>query len=145
VIWLQQFLNSVTLALLSTRVDCRQQWLTLEEYWIGTGYILKAFLPLAQQGSVAVCIASMAGHFTPRNPAYNSILKQPLEPDFITKMAPFVQNNPGATYGLSKLGVILMVEDQAWDWGQKGARIVSISPGTFDTPMGRQEAESQPK
>jgi NAD(P)-dependent dehydrogenase (short-subunit alcohol dehydrogenase family) len=33
-----------------------------------------------------------------------------------------------------------MVEDQAWEWGQKGARIVSVSPGTINTPMARQEA-----
>ena len=36
-----------------------------------------------------------------------------------------------------------MVEDQAWAWGQKGARIVSVSPGNINTPMGRQEASKQ--
>lgn len=117
----------------------------LEVNSIGTGHILKAFLPLAQQGSVAACIASMGGHFTPRNPAYNSILKQPLAFDFLSKMAPYVQDNPGAAYGLSKLGVMLMVEDQAWDWGQKEARIVSVSPGTINTAMGRLENENQPE
>ncbi|MFK4438750.1 NAD(P)-dependent dehydrogenase (short-subunit alcohol dehydrogenase family) [Paenibacillus sp. RC21] len=36
-----------------------------------------------------------------------------------------------------------MVEDQAWEWEQKGARIVSLSPGIINTPMGRQEADQQ--
>ena len=124
-----------------TMADARK---ILEVNSIGTGHILKAFLPFAGQGSAAVCVASMAGHSTPRNAAYDAILTQPLAPDFIEKMMPFTQNNPGAAYGLSKLGVILMVEDQAWDWGRKGARIVSVSPGTIDTPMGRQEAARQP-
>jgi len=115
----------------------------LEVNSVGTGLVLKAFLPLAVPGSVAVCIASMAGHFTPRNEAYNGYLKNPLAPDFLSRSVVFTQNNPGAAYGLSKLGVILMVEDQAWTWGQKGARIASVSPGTIDTPMGRQEASQQ--
>lgn len=115
----------------------------LEVNSVGTGYVLKAFLPLANPGSVAVCVASMAGHFTPRNAAYDHVLKHPLEPDFLSKMETFIGQSPQSAYGLSKLGVILMVEDQAWDWGQKGGRIVSVSPGTIDTPMGRQEAAQQ--
>lgn len=109
---------------------------------IGTGYVLKAFLPLARPGSVAVCIASMAGYYVPRNPEYTSILTQPLEPDFLSRMDPFIKVTNDA-YCLSKLGVMLMVENQAWDWSEQGARIVSISPGLVDTPMGRQEAEQQ--
>lgn len=115
----------------------------LEVNSVGTGYILKAFLPFAGQGTVAVCIASMAGRMFPRNDAYNSFIKDPLAPGFLDQSETFTQGNAGAAYGLSKLGVILMVEDQAWAWGQKGARIVSVSPGAIDTPMGRQEAAQQ--
>lgn len=117
----------------------------LEVNSIGTANILNAFLPIAQQGSVAVCITTVTDIATPRNSEYNSILKKPLDPEFFSKMEPFVNNDSKAAYGLSKLGNILMVEDQAWEWGQKGARIVSISPGIFDTPMGRREAENQPE
>jgi len=129
-----------TAGLSPTMADSRR---IMEVNMVGTALILQAFLPLARPGSVAVCIASMAGHFTPRNEAYNSVLLDPLAPDFIDRMEAFSQGNPGASYGLSKLGVILYVEDQAWAWGQKGARIVSVSPGTIDTPMGRQEASQQ--
>ena len=50
-------------------------------------------------------------------------------------MEQFTQGDSGAAYSLSKLGVVLYVEDQAWAWGEKGARISSISPGTINTPM----------
>src|SRR5699024_4985539 len=48
-----------------------------------------------------------------------------------------------AAYAFSKLGVNLIVEDQAWVWGEKGARLVSLSPGIIDTLMGRQEESQQ--
>lgn len=110
---------------------------------VGTGMILDAFLPLASQGTVAVCISSMSAHFVPKEGPYTNILKNPLAPNAIEQMEQFAQGNSGATYSFSKLGVLLIVEDQAWTWGQKGARIVSVSPGTIDTPMGRQEASKQ--
>ncbi|OCT12147.1 hypothetical protein A8709_30305 [Paenibacillus pectinilyticus] len=114
----------------------------LEVNSIGTGLILKAFLPLATQETVAVCIASNGGHMVPRNAAYNSILTHPLEPEFLNQMEQ-IAGSSEAAYAFSKLGVLLMVEDQAMEWGQKGARIVSLSPGTINTPMGRQEASKQ--
>ncbi|MRH41610.1 SDR family oxidoreductase [Aquibacillus halophilus] len=106
---------------------------------VGTGYILDSFLAYAKTGTVAVCISSMAGHMTPSGP-YDEILKNPLQADVVEEMEKFTKGSSGAAYSLSKLGVQLIVEDQAWAWGQKGARIVSVSPGTFNTPMGRQEA-----
>lgn len=106
----------------------------------GTGIILDAFYEIAQAGTVAVCISSMSGHMMPKEGPYTEILKMPLAEDLQEKMAPFAEGNPGAAYSFSKLGVLLIVEDQAWKWGQKGARIVSVSPGTINTPMGRQEA-----
>lgn len=115
----------------------------LEVNSVGTALILQAFLPIATRESVAVCIASSAGHSVPRNDAYNSILTHPLAPEFLNRMEQMSQGDSGTAYAFSKLGVLLMVEDQAWEWGQKGARIVSLSPGTINTPMGRQEASKQ--
>ena len=37
-----------------------------------------------------------------------------------------------------------LVEREALSFGQRGARIASISPGIIDTPMGRQEMEGHP-
>jgi len=129
-----------TAGLSPTMADARR---ILEVNSVGTGFVLQAFLEHAVPGTVAVCIASMAGHSFPRNEAYNGLLKQPLDPGFLGSAEAISQNRSEIAYGLSKLGVILMVEDQAWAWGRKGARIVSVSPGTINTPMGRQEASQQ--
>lgn len=112
---------------------------------VGTGQLLDGFLPIAAKGSTAVCISSMSGHMVPKEGPYTELLKKPLLPDVVEKLERFTQGDSGAAYSLSKLGVILLVEDQAWDWGQKGARIVSLSPGIINTPMGRQEASKQPQ
>ena len=110
---------------------------------VGTGLILEAFLPLATKGTAVVCISSMSGYMAPRQGPYVEVLKQPLADNVVETMEQFAQGNPGAAYSLSKLGVQLIVEDQAWRWGEKGARINSLSPGTINTPMGRQEASKQ--
>ncbi len=110
---------------------------------LGTGIVLEAFLPLAVEGTSVVCISSMSAYMTPRQGPYIDVLKKPLAENIVETMEQFAQGNPGAAYGLSKLGVQLIVEDQAWAWGEKGARITSLSPGTINTPMGRQEAEKQ--
>ncbi|MFC5470477.1 SDR family oxidoreductase [Cohnella suwonensis] len=126
-----------TAGLSPTMADGRR---IMEVNSVGTGLILKAFLPLAGPGTVAVCISSMSAYMLPRNDAYNGMLANPLAPEFLDRIAAFTNNASEAAYVFSKLGVILMVEDQAWEWGRKGARIVSVSPGTINTPMARQEA-----
>lgn len=57
------------------------------------------------------------------------------------QMEGITQGQNNSSYLISKISAIEMVKDRAWDWGEKGARIVSISPGTINTAMGRQEAE----
>ncbi|QJC51209.1 SDR family oxidoreductase [Paenibacillus albicereus] len=129
-----------TAGLSPTMADSRR---ITEVNLVGTGLVLEAFLPLAGPGAVAVLISSMSGHMAPRQGPYTEILKNPLADHAVETMEQFAQGDPGTAYSLSKLGVLLIVEDQAWAWGEKGARIASISPGTIDTPMGRQEAEQQ--
>lgn len=111
--------------------------------FVGTGLILDAFLPLATEGTSVVCISSMSGYMADRQGPYATMLTKPLADDAIEAMEQFAQGNAGAAYSLSKLAVQLIVADQAWTWGQKGARINSLSPGTINTPMGRQEASQQ--
>lgn len=110
---------------------------------MGTSYILNAFLKYANPGTVAICLASMGGHMVPKSGEYVNVLKNTSNPNILEEMENFTQGYSSAAYSLSKLGVMLMVEEQAWEWGQKGARIVSISPGSFNTSMGKQEAEQQ--
>jgi NAD(P)-dependent dehydrogenase (short-subunit alcohol dehydrogenase family) len=110
---------------------------------VGTARITDALLPLSGPGSVAVCIASIAGQMAPTTAAVDEVLKQPLAADLAGRLEVAVGEalNAGTAYSLAKRGVILLCEQQAPAWGARGARIVSISPGLIDTPMGRLEAE----
>lgn len=110
---------------------------------VGTGLILDVFLPLAGEHTAAVMISSNSSYTVPREGPYADMLKNPLAEGVIEQMEQFAQGNQGAAYAFSKLGVNLIVEDQAWAWGEKGARLVSLSPGIIDTPMGRQEESKQ--
>ena len=110
---------------------------------VGTGILLNEFIEIAGAETVVVCISSMSGHFVPKEGPYTDILINPLSPNVIESLETIAQGDSGTAYSLSKLGVQLIVEDQAWEWGQKGARIVSLSPGTINTPMGRKEASEQ--
>ena len=62
------------------------------------------------------------------------------------RIEPFLnpEDPTASAYGLAKRGVALLCEILASTWGQHGARIVSLSPGIIDTPMGRLELENQP-
>ena len=49
------------------------------------------------------------------------------------------------TYSLSKRGVIVEVRKRAAEWGARGARIVSVSPGlVVDTAIGQAAATITP-
>jgi NAD(P)-dependent dehydrogenase (short-subunit alcohol dehydrogenase family) len=114
---------------------------------VATVKLLNAVEPILRPGSVAILIASMAGHMIPSIPDALAILADPLATDFMDRIMHLVDtmsaNAPagaaGTSYSLSKQAVISLVEQRALSWGQRGARIVSISPGLILTPMGRKE------
>ena len=113
----------------------------MEVNLVGTALIERAFLPLATHGSVAVLIASTAGHqFAHRN---DPALRRPLSERFWAEIAADCES-PEIAYSVSKRGVIMYCEAVAAEWGAKGARIVTISPGLIETPMGKQEFTKQP-
>lgn len=108
----------------------------------GTARVLDAFLPLAGEGTVAVCIASLAGHraFAAE---YDDMLADALDPGLYDRLqaAGGTRDDVLATYSLSKRGVMLECRRRAAAWGARGARIVSISPGlVVDTAIGQAAA-----
>jgi NAD(P)-dependent dehydrogenase (short-subunit alcohol dehydrogenase family) len=120
---------------------------------VATVRLVAAFEPLLEPGAAAVLLASMAGHMAPAVPEIDAILAQPLDEVFLARMRPYLEklNDPtdvhglgNPAYALSKRAVIRLCEALAPAWGAKGARIISISPGTIWTPMGRREAETNP-
>jgi NAD(P)-dependent dehydrogenase (short-subunit alcohol dehydrogenase family) len=115
----------------------------IEVNLIGTALVERAFLPLVEHGTVAVLIASTAGHMSASAHSLDALLTRPLADGFIDSLGPDAEK-PETAYSISKRGVMLYCEAVAADWGARGGRIVTISPGMIDTPMGQQEFASQP-
>jgi NAD(P)-dependent dehydrogenase (short-subunit alcohol dehydrogenase family) len=86
-----------------------------------------------------VCIASMAGHITPINDDVDVVMDAPLDPALLDRLEALPGSpvgDPNAAYWYAKAAVIRLVRRSAMTWGRRGARIVSVSPGAIDTPMG---------
>jgi NAD(P)-dependent dehydrogenase (short-subunit alcohol dehydrogenase family) len=88
-------------------------------------------------GGAAVLIASMAGAMA-AGPQLDGMLAGIDAPDDVAQLVPAATNS-GAAYSFSKRGVQLIAKRRAKRWGARGARIVSLSPGIIDTPMGQLE------
>lgn len=108
--------------------------------------LLDAFLPQVGPGSVAVCLASIAGHMGTFDSRMDAVLDDALAPDLVERFraACETEPDPGATYRLAKRAVMRRCARVAVDWGARGGRVVSLSPGLIDTGMGRLELEHQP-
>lgn len=113
---------------------------------VGPALVLDAFLPRVGPGSAVVVLASMAGHLVPPDPAVDAVLDAPLADTLLDDLAAagVDVDEPGTAYGYAKRGLIRLARHRAPAFGQRGARLVSLSPGIVDTPMGRQEDEAQP-
>jgi NAD(P)-dependent dehydrogenase (short-subunit alcohol dehydrogenase family) len=114
---------------------------------VGMARVLSAFEPAVGPGSVAVCFASLAAHAVPPLPdELLAVLDDPLGPDYVDRLlaAGLPVDDPGAAYALSKHAVLRAVRARSGAWGARGGRILSVSPGIIDTPMGRQEYSRQP-
>ena len=112
--------------------------------------LVDALRPLALPGAAAVLIASQAGRLAAGgiSPSIAAVLDDPLAPDFVERLTaeagPAATSDSGAAYAMSKHGVQRMAVSEAPAWGERQARIVSLSPGIIDTGMGRQEFAAQP-
>jgi NAD(P)-dependent dehydrogenase (short-subunit alcohol dehydrogenase family) len=112
---------------------------------VGTTRVLDAFEPLVAAGSAAVCFASSAGYLPLEllGPELAELVHDPRAIDFLDRAAALLPDT-GMAYAWSKKGVQLEAAKAAVLWGRRGGRVVSLSPGLIDTPMGRQEFENQP-
>jgi len=117
---------------------------------LGTIHITEAAYAVANEGFVLVNVASMAGYLLPNlivpTRAYahaftdtDSFLRKTLFP---CRLMPTAFYRNGMAYSISKNFVIWYSKKNAARFGQKGARILSVSPGSFDTAMGRLEEKS---
>jgi NAD(P)-dependent dehydrogenase (short-subunit alcohol dehydrogenase family) len=104
----------------------------------GTANVIDALYPLLTTGAVGVCVASMSGHRRGLA-AFADLLSAPQAPFDLDSLIAAARNQSRAAYALSKRGVMTLVEQRASVWARKSARLISISPGVVDTPMGQRE------
>lgn len=112
---------------------------------LGVALMLEEFARVIAPGGAGVVIASMAGHLAAGLPADLERALATVPAEELLALPVFASEalaNPGAAYSVAKRGNILRVQAAAVPWGQRGARINSISPGVIATPMGHQELQS---
>lgn len=109
---------------------------------VGARLIERMGLERAAPGTAAVFVSSSAGHLAePPSPEITAVLDNPLAPDFVERLESLVPEQTSLqAYRLTKFAMLRMCRKRAAAWGEKGARIVSMSPGPIDTPMGALES-----
>jgi NAD(P)-dependent dehydrogenase (short-subunit alcohol dehydrogenase family) len=109
--------------------------------------VMDAVLPLARVNSVAILISSAGGHQRPLPSEETlAVMDDPLAPDFMERLTRSEGRKISSTraYILSKCALNRMARKEVWRWADRGARIVSVSPGPIATPMGAFELEHRP-
>ncbi|MDB6062138.1 MAG: family oxidoreductase [Verrucomicrobiaceae bacterium] len=110
---------------------------------VGTANVLDAFSNVVGSGSVAVMIASIASFVYPRDADLEMKLATLPATQLCDLALAHNADDPNMAYALAKRGNQLRVEETAITWGQRGARVISISPGLVSTPMGRLEQQGE--
>jgi NAD(P)-dependent dehydrogenase (short-subunit alcohol dehydrogenase family) len=116
---------------------------------LGTIHVTETALALAGEGFALVNVASSAAHMAPRalvsHRAYRLAFTDPVRlASRLTARAHLAPRylRSGLAYSLSKNFVMWYSQEMAARFGAQGARVVSVSPGSFDTDMGRLENKS---
>lgn len=112
----------------------------------GTALVLEEMGNVIAAGGAGVVISSMAGHrLRALEPAQDDALRNTptdelLGLPFLTSQA---VTNSTAAYEISKRANNLRVQSASVQWGDRGARVNSISPGIIVTPLAQQELDSE--
>lgn len=127
---------------------------------LGSIHMVNAFYPLLASGGVLICFSSTAGYtfdttpeFAPLLPVVHQLYGQWRESDFTEKMKGFLTDTmqlppeaqAGMAYCLSKNFVRYFVCANTKRFAQKECRILSISPGSYLTPMHQALIDNQPE
>lgn len=116
---------------------------------LGTVNIGSAFLTAAGPGFALVNVASLAAHMMPDLLVPRRRFRLALHDEnafmrsmmSVCRLSP-ARLRPGMAYSISKNFVTWYSADRAAEFGHRDARIVSVSPGSIDTRMGRLEEQS---
>ena len=116
---------------------------------LGTVYMNEEFSKVMKKGSVIVDVASNSAYVLPKfliNKKVYALADQD-EEKFVAKIVKKAKlakgdyQRSGFAYALSKNFVVWYAKKCAFDYGPKGIRVVSISPGLIATDMGNLEAK----
>ena len=108
----------------------------------GVAMVLEEFGDVVAGGGSGLVVSSMAGHMLPALPAEQdqALAFTPAE-ELLT--LPFLSAeaipSSGLAYAMSKRANHLRVRGAAIAWGERGARMNSISPGIILTPLAKDE------
>lgn len=118
----------------------------MEANALGTINVNDAFFGVLTDGACIVDVSSMSAYMIPDlvipRGAYG--LSRTDRKRFMKKMMARVglfpaRLRPSVAYGISKNFAIWYAKTDAARFGEKGVRVVSVSPGNFETPMGELE------
>ena len=112
----------------------------------GAALVFEEFGNVIAHGGSGLIISSMAGHMMPALlPGQDKALAHTPADELLA--LPFLNGdavpNTLVAYMLAKRGNMLRVQAEAMNWGERGARVNSISPGIIVTPLARHELESE--
>jgi len=105
---------------------------------VGAAGMAEAFVEVLEPGAAAIFISSSAAHMQNVPDELLPLLDEPLRGDFLGAIAEKLGPDADANraYSFSKAGLNRMCRRSAPDWGRRGLRIVSLSPGLIATPQG---------
>ena len=110
---------------------------------LGVALVAEEFGAVVAPGGSGVVIASMSGYFHPGDvPAEQAAALRSGPADELLSLPVAAEenfDNPGTAYSFAKFANRLRVQGASRAWGERGARINSVSPGVISTAMGRAE------
>jgi NAD(P)-dependent dehydrogenase (short-subunit alcohol dehydrogenase family) len=115
---------------------------------LGSLHVNDVFLDVVEPGGCVVDVSSMSAHLVPRMVLPRGLYAGArLNPkNFVrlvlawTKVFP-AKIRSSIAYGISKDFVVWLARSDAARFGERNLRVLSVSPGNFDTPIGDAEAE----
>ena len=112
---------------------------------VGVANVLEEFGRVVASGGSGIVIASQAGHMLPPLPTEQNQALANTAADELDQL-PFLQpdavTSSGAAYALAKRANIVRVQAASIQWGDRGARLNSLSPGIIMTPLAMDELNS---
>ncbi|MEG3159435.1 SDR family oxidoreductase [Sphingomonas sp. LB2R24] len=131
----------VNTAGLSPNMAPPEQVLKVDLY--GAAVVFEEFERVISPGGAGLIISSMAGHMMRQLPEEQEQELAHLPADELLSLPLLKVPNSLVGYMIAKRANHLRVQSAAMSWGEKGARVNSISPGIIVTPLAQHELNSE--